>query len=145
MRIANPPSLALLAGLTHIDVDVFQQAARTFVSWLSNHLPQELSSALLEGIYVVPKEITSKLVGRTQNPERMLQEARKGGLELLVISCGKDMFLDPEGYKAVFEDSGWKNYTLQHLEEADHMPWVSRPEEFREAMLGWMKERHHYL
>lgn len=145
MRVAAPRSLGLLADLTQsANADVFKHAAVMFVSWLSDHLSPELSRALLEGVHVVPKTITGKLATRFQNPQKMLREAREGKLELLVIACAKDMLVNLEGYKAVFEESGWKNCSLQQLEEADHMPWVSSAEEFREVVIGWMKERHCY-
>lgn len=145
IRVADPRSLGLLADLAQTaDADTSQRAALTFISWLSDHLSPELSRTLLEGVRVVPNNIIGKLATRVQNPEKMLREVREGRLEFLVIACAKDMLVNLEGYKAVFEEFGWKNWTLRQLEEADHMPWASSAEEFREIVIGWMKERHCY-
>jgi len=145
MRTATPQSLVVLKDMTQTtDVDTFQQAALRLISHLSNNLSPELSHTLFAGVNDVPKDVIGIMATRAQDPEKMLQEARNGKLELLAIACGRDMIINLEGFRAVFEESGWKNYTLRQLDEADHMPWVSRAEEFREAVMGWVRQRHCY-
>lgn len=112
------------------------------MSWLSDYLSPELSCTLLEGVILVPRAVAGKLTTRTQDPEKMLQQARAGELEALVITSEKDKLLNSDGVREVYEESGWKKYVLRHIKDADHMPWLSKADEFREIVLGWMKERH---
>lgn len=130
--LINPPS-----------VDVFQETILAFIHMCSDKLSPEFFRVLLEGVILQPRTIAARLNTRKHNPEKMLQEAREGRLELLVVSGGKDKLLNVEGFKAVFEDLGWKKHTYKHLEEADHIPWVSCPEGFREIVLSWISERRY--
>jgi pimeloyl-ACP methyl ester carboxylesterase len=128
------------ALLTPPSVDAFQEALFKFLHVCSKKLSPDLSRILLEGMVMQPRGVAKWVNKRTQNPEKMLREARAGRLPLLAISGGKDELLIVEGFKKVFEDLEWKGLTYRHLQDADHIPWVSCAEEFRETVLAWLKE-----
>jgi pimeloyl-ACP methyl ester carboxylesterase len=125
--LARPPS-----------VDAFQEAVFGFINMISDKLPPDMARILLESIMLQPRRSAIMMNTRTHNPERMLQEARAGNLKLLAIGGGRDKTLSVEGFKAILEETGWKEYTYRHMEEADHMPWVSKPDEFRDIVIGWV-------
>ncbi|KAF9449217.1 alpha/beta-hydrolase [Macrolepiota fuliginosa MF-IS2] len=131
LTLANPPT-----------IDIFQETVFAFLHTCSDKLSPELFRILLEGVIQQPRAIAARLNSRTHNPEKMLREAREGKLELLVVSAGKDKLLNVEGFKAVFDELGWKKWTYEHLEDADHIPWVSCPEAFREIVIPWVRERY---
>ncbi len=127
--LADPPS-----------VDVFQETVFDFLHLCSKKFPSDLFRILLEGILLQPRSIVMRLASRSQNPEALLQEVREGKLPIFVLTGGKDKLMKSEGLKAVIRELGWQNYTHRHLEEADHVPWVSCPETFRDTVLGWVKD-----
>jgi pimeloyl-ACP methyl ester carboxylesterase len=127
-RLAYPPS-----------VDEFQKTVLDFVRACSEKLSPELFRILLEGVLLQPRSIAARLGTRSQNPDRLLQEARAGNLPILVVTGGRDGLLNPEGLKDFIQGVGWQKFTYSHLENADHMPWVSDPEAFRDTVLGWVK------
>ncbi|KAF5350071.1 hypothetical protein D9756_009079 [Leucocoprinus leucothites] len=128
--LARPPS-----------VDDFQVTVFRFINICSEKLSPNLARILLEGIMLQPRRCAISMNARTHDPTKMLQEAREGRLKLLVIGGGKDKTLNVEGFKALLDETGWKEYTYRHLEEADHMPWVSQPDAFRDIVLGWISRR----
>lgn len=141
-RTAKPEIFKYLSALTNPpSVDAFQEATLNFIHICSDKLSPCLFRVLLEGVILQPRGVAARVNTRKQNPEKMLQEARNGRLKLLAIGGGKDKLLNAEGFKSVFQDLGWKRYTYKHLEEADHIPWVSCAEEFREVVLAWLKEQ----
>ncbi|KAJ3569557.1 hypothetical protein NP233_g4964 [Leucocoprinus birnbaumii] len=128
--LARPPS-----------VDDFQEAVFRFINICSDKLSPNLSRVVLEGIMLQPRRCAISMNTRKHDPERMLEEARGGRLKLLAIGGGKDRTLNVEGFKALLEETRWKGYIYKHLEEADHMPWISQPDAFRDVVLGWILGR----
>lgn len=127
-RLVCPPS-----------VDAFQETVFDFLHACSDKLPPGLFQALLEGILRQPRLVVMRLTSRPQNPEVLLRETREGKLPILILTGGKDRIANVVGLKAVIQELKWQGCTYVHLEEADHIPWVSSPEAFREAILGWLK------
>lgn len=127
-KLASPPS-----------VDVFQETIFDFIRACSDDLSPELFRILVEGVLLQPRSITPRVSTRSQNPEKLLQEARAGNLPTLVVTGGKDRLVNAEGLKAVTQRGEWQKSTYSHLENADHMPWVSLPDIFRDTVLGWVK------
>ncbi|XP_006459465.1 hypothetical protein AGABI2DRAFT_191431 [Agaricus bisporus var. bisporus H97] len=121
-------------------VDAFQEALFQFLHICSDELSPELFRILLEGMIMQPRGAAVLAFKRKQNPEKMLQEARGGRLPLLGISGLKDKGLIAEELKRELENLGWKRMTYRFLQDADHIPWVSCAEEFREIVLTWIKE-----
>ncbi|KAF9444796.1 alpha/beta-hydrolase [Macrolepiota fuliginosa MF-IS2] len=144
-RMAKPEALVILAELTQTgsSIEAFQSTAQRFCSFLSDDLTPDLRRALLEGIMLVSSNVAGKLSTRAHDPEKMLQEGRDGGLEVLVVTGGKDKLVNATGVRETYEESGWKKCIHRHLEEGDHMPWLSRPDEYRDLVLSWIQERHH--
>lgn len=105
-------------------------------------MSQDLYRVLLEGVILQPRAVTGKLITRKQDPVRFLQDARDGKVDVLVVGGGKDELVDAEGLMLIYKELGWKKYTLKRLDKADHMPWISAAETFRDTVLGWVKERH---
>jgi pimeloyl-ACP methyl ester carboxylesterase len=120
--------------------DAFQEGLLNFLHACSEKLSNDLFRVLLEGMIRQPRAAAVWVHKRKQDPEKMLEEARAGKLPLLAIGGGKDKFLNAEGFRATYEDLDWKKMTYRHMEDADHIPWVSCPEEFREAVLTWLEE-----
>lgn len=142
-RISTPESFSVLAGLMQTtDVDAFQQGSLNFISWLSDRLPPDLYRALLEGVILVPRALATKFISRTHNMDAMIKKAQSGQIELLLITGRRDKLVNATAVKAVYEEIGWKNYVYQHLDDGDHMPWLSVPDEFRETVLQWARERN---
>jgi pimeloyl-ACP methyl ester carboxylesterase len=121
-------------------VDAFQENVLGFLHLCSEKLPPKLFRILLEGMIQQPRRAAELVHQRTHNPEKMMQEARSGKLPLLAISGGKDNVVVAGEFKTVVEASGWKELVYRHLEDADHIPWVSCPEEFRGVVLAWLKD-----
>lgn len=139
-RTAKPLVFECGAALTTpSSVDTFQEALFKFLHLCSEELSPDLFRILLEGMILQPRGVAKWVNKRTQNPEKMLHEARAGRLPQLAISGGRDELLIVEGFKKVFEELEWKRLTYRHLPNADHMPWVSCAEEFREIVLAWLK------
>ncbi|KAF9449690.1 alpha/beta-hydrolase [Macrolepiota fuliginosa MF-IS2] len=142
-RMTRPETCSFILDLTQTtNVDAFQSATLRFCSLLSEHLSPDLYRILLEGIMLVPRGVASRLTSRVHDPEKMLKQARDGELELLLVTGGKDKLVDAEGIRGTFDESGWKLYIHKHIEGADHMPWVSTSDEFRDIVLGWIRGRH---
>jgi pimeloyl-ACP methyl ester carboxylesterase len=142
-RTVKPLVFECAAALTSpSSTDVFQEGLLNFLHACSEKLSTDLFRVLLEGMVLQPRAAAVWVHKRKQDPERMLEEARAGKLPLLAIGGGKDKFLNAEGFKATYEDLGWKKMTYRHLEDADHIPWVSCPEEFREVVLAWFEQLH---
>ncbi|XP_006456513.1 hypothetical protein AGABI2DRAFT_188435 [Agaricus bisporus var. bisporus H97] len=120
--------------------DAFQESCSQFIHICSDEISPELFSILMEGMAMQPRGIAARVCVRKQNPENMLEEARGGRLPLLAISGLKDKALYTEKLKGELEALGWKRMTYRYLQDADHIPWVSCAEEFREIVLTWMKE-----
>ncbi|XP_006453747.1 hypothetical protein AGABI2DRAFT_42806, partial [Agaricus bisporus var. bisporus H97] len=120
--------------------DALQESCAYFLRICSEELSPELFRILLEGMLMQSRGIAKRVCSRKQNPEKMLQEARDGRIPLLAISGLKDQALITEKLKGELEDLGWKRMTYRYLQDADHMPWVSCAEEFREIVLAWIKE-----
>lgn len=121
-------------------VDAFQETTLKFLHLCSEKVSPGLFRVLLEGMIQQPRRAAAWIHQRTHNPEKMMQEARSGKLPLLAITGGKDNVVVAEELKTVLEASGWKELVYRHLEDADHIPWVSCPEEFRGVVLGWLKD-----
>ncbi|KAF5350070.1 hypothetical protein D9756_009078 [Leucocoprinus leucothites] len=139
-RVARPATLGILAALSQPpSVDVFQENALNLVHLFSEVISHDLFCTLLEGVIIQPRAVTAQVVSRKQDPTKLLQEGRDGKMEVLVVTGGKDSLVSAPGLRAVYEEMGWKKCTVKHLDEADHMPWVSRGDEFREIILGWIK------
>lgn len=141
-RVAKPETMVLLGTLAQPpSVDAFQETVLKFIRSCSSVMSQDLYRKLLEGVLLQPRSVTAKLITRKQDPEKFLQEAREGKLDALVVRGGKDALVNSEELEAVYQDLGWKKYRLIHLDDGDHLPWVSSSEEFCTAVLGWVKER----
>ncbi|XP_006456516.1 hypothetical protein AGABI2DRAFT_195608 [Agaricus bisporus var. bisporus H97] len=140
-RTARPLVFECAAALTApSSTDVFQEGLLNFLHLCSDKLPTDLFRVLLEGMVLQPRAAAVWVHKRKQDPEKMLEAARAGKLPLLAIGGGKDKFLDEDGFKATYEELGWQRMTYRHLEDADHVPWVSSPEEFRDVVLAWLRE-----
>lgn len=143
-RTASAETLEVLGTLARpASVDVFQETALLFVHLCSNVVSPDLSRRMLEGIILQPRSVTAKLITRRQQVDKYLQDGREGKLNVLVVTGGKDKLIRVEGFRAVYEELGWKNCMLKHVEEGDHMPWVSSGEQFRDAVLGWVHRIKH--
>ncbi|KXN83245.1 hypothetical protein AN958_01650 [Leucoagaricus sp. SymC.cos] len=119
-------------------VDVFQETVFRFISMCSDKLSPDLARILLEGIMLQPRKAAVIMNSRKHDPNKILQEAREGRLKLLAIGGGRDQTLNVNGFKSVLEEVGWKGYRFEYLPGADHMPWVSQPDEFRDVVLQWV-------
>ncbi|KAF9449216.1 alpha/beta-hydrolase [Macrolepiota fuliginosa MF-IS2] len=141
-RVSNSETLAILGALAQpTSVDDFQETTLQFVRRCSNVISPDLCRVLLEGVIVQPRAVTGRLLSRQQNPEKLLQGGRDGKLDVLIVSGGEDRMVGVEGLRAVYEEIGWKKCSFKHLDKADHIPWASSAEAFRDAVLGWVKGR----
>ncbi|KAJ3552663.1 hypothetical protein NP233_g12827 [Leucocoprinus birnbaumii] len=143
LRIGTPRSFQLFADFMQgNDVDAFQRSVLDFITaCTSDPMSPNFFRILLEGVILVPRPVAIKLTSRTQNTDVMFTKARSGELDLLLITGGKDKLTNAAAIKTVYEEIGWKKYTYQHLEDGDHIPWLSEQERFRETVLGWVRER----
>ncbi|KAJ3569560.1 hypothetical protein NP233_g4963 [Leucocoprinus birnbaumii] len=136
-RVAASSTLEILVALSQpSSVDVFQENTLKLIRTLSSVMSPDLFRTLLEGVIIQPRAITARIVSRKQDPTRLVQEGREGKIDTLVITGGRDILINVPGLKAVYEDLGLQKCTMKHLEEADHVPWVSSRDEFRETVLG---------
>jgi pimeloyl-ACP methyl ester carboxylesterase len=139
-HILNPNSLAIFAGLSQsTDSDAFKNSRLQLASWLSDYLTPDMNRTLLDGMALVPKDLAVRLTRRTQDPTKMLRLGREGKLNLAVIVGERDKFFMAGGVKKVFEELDWRNLEFKTIEGADHMAWISRPNEFRDNVLTWIE------
>ncbi|PFH49652.1 hypothetical protein AMATHDRAFT_62782 [Amanita thiersii Skay4041] len=119
------------------DVPLFQEMAELFVMMCSDKLPYNLRLACLGGVMVQPRMVVRRLVSRVQDESGLLKAGKEMKLPMLMVWGGEDKLSSCAGFKEVLE--GWQEYTEVGLLEADHVPWLSCPEEFRNVILDWVE------
>ncbi|PFH46681.1 hypothetical protein AMATHDRAFT_43441 [Amanita thiersii Skay4041] len=138
-QIASPQSLGCLPPLLQTtDVDAYQEAARRFVEMCSDNLSFAVHQAWLGNLMIQPRLVTQRLMSRTQDESGFLRAGRESDLPLLVIVARKDKIIQADEVLRALK--GWRNRKEVVMQEADHTPWVNCEEEFREAVLSWIKE-----
>ncbi|KAJ7773619.1 Alpha/Beta hydrolase protein [Mycena maculata] len=136
-KVGSPACLVNLPPLTQTtNVDDYQAAAIAFVELGHASLPYTFYLACLGSSMIQHREITVRLLSRTQDPTGLLAAGRDAGLPMLAIHGAKDrIIVRDETLKAV---EGWKNLTVVDIDDAEHFIWISQPERFREEVLKWV-------
>ncbi|KAJ7590463.1 Alpha/Beta hydrolase protein [Mycena floridula] len=140
--VSTPLTLTIMGGMlgpTEPSIAEFQKATALFVDSCSDKLPYALREACLGMAMGQPRQVLAKLLTRAQDATNMLRQGKEGPLPLLVIRCKLDKVISSDGLRKFYGESGWKNIRMVELEEADHVPWVSQPDGFRDAILDWVR------
>ncbi|EMD35722.1 hypothetical protein CERSUDRAFT_124390 [Gelatoporia subvermispora B] len=147
-HIATPFALGVIPPFTSTgDTPLFQSTALAFVRGLtapSFALPHATYRALLGDVMLQPRMCCARLLGRPQDPKGFF-EAGKAGLPMLIVDGPEDVIVyggrmvdavnsrdHLDGYE------GWENLEVVKIAGAGHMPFVEKPDEFREAILGFV-------
>jgi pimeloyl-ACP methyl ester carboxylesterase len=136
MKVGTPTCLATLPGVTQTtNVDDYQTATIAFAQLCHSSLPYNYYLACLGNSVVQPREVTGRLLGRTQDETGLLKAGRESGLPMLVINGTKDkIIVRAEVLNAV---EGWKNLSVVDI-DAEHFMWIDQPEIFRREVLDWV-------
>ncbi|KAJ7641579.1 Alpha/Beta hydrolase protein [Roridomyces roridus] len=136
-KVGTPACLALLPPLMQTtDVDAYREAAVAFVDLADGSLPYSFYLACLGASVIQKRAATVRLLSRTQDATGLIAAGRDAGLPMLIIHGLKDrIIVRGETLRAV---EGWKNLTTVEIEDAEHFMWISQPDKFREAVLGWI-------
>ncbi|KAJ6632466.1 Alpha/Beta hydrolase protein [Mycena sp. CBHHK59/15] len=136
-KVGSPACLACLPPLTQTaDVDAYQAAAIAFVELVHTALPYTLYLACLGNSMVQRREVTVRLLSRTQDPAGLLAAGRDAGLPLLVVHAAKDRIIVREETLSAVE--GWKNMKAVVIDDAEHFIWLDQPKAFRKQVLEWI-------
>jgi pimeloyl-ACP methyl ester carboxylesterase len=118
------------------NVDEYQAAAIKFVELAHPSLPYTFYLACLGNSMVQRREVTVRLLSRTQSTDGLLTAGRESDLPLFVVHGSKDkIIVRNETLNAV---QGWKNMKMVVIDDAEHFIWISQPEIFRREVLGWI-------
>lgn len=136
---ATPAALSTISALTQTtDVEMFQNGTSLFLESLSSKpLPFALAQQCLGNVMVQPRSVTMQMLSRTQDETRLMEVGRAGTLPLLLIHGSEDGLVKGRELPKLLE--GWKNMTVVELPGADHMPWLSDAERFRDSVLSWVE------
>ncbi|KAJ7280168.1 Alpha/Beta hydrolase protein [Mycena rebaudengoi] len=136
-KVGTPECLACLPALMQTtNVDEYQAAAIKFVELAHPSLPYTFYLACLGNSMVQRREVTVRLLSRTQSTDGLLTAGRESDLPLFVVHGSKDkIIIRNETLNAV---QGWKNMKMVVINDAEHFIWISQPEIFRREVLGWI-------
>ncbi|KAL0948311.1 hypothetical protein HGRIS_010903 [Hohenbuehelia grisea] len=138
-EVTTSSILALVPSLLQTtDVEAFQKVALGFISLCSTTLPFAARQALLGDVMTQPRHIAASVMTRTQDTAGLFKAGRSG-LPLLALNAKLDQVV--HGAKSVEAIAGWKNLQVVELEKADHVAWLTQPNEFRESLLTWIREQ----
>ncbi|KAJ7485105.1 Alpha/Beta hydrolase protein [Mycena galericulata] len=136
-KVGTPACLVLLPALMQTaNVDEYQKAAISFVELGHKSLPYTFYLACLGNSIVQPREITVRLLSRTQDTKGLLAAGRDAGLPMLVVHAANDRIIVREETLNAVE--GWKNLKVVDIDDAEHFVWISQPEKFRQEVLKWV-------
>lgn len=118
------------------DVGEFQDAMLQFVDSLSDVFPYSVRQAVLGTALSQPRYALDRNLQRRQDTTALIKAGRN--LPLLVIFGSSDKVLD--GHASAQYYKGWTRLKVVELDGADHIPWISKREEFRDSVLDWVKQ-----
>ncbi|KAJ7587498.1 hypothetical protein C8J56DRAFT_1081748 [Mycena floridula] len=133
-----PPFLSILGSTKHSVAD-FQKSTSLFVDACSGKLPYAMREAFIGMKMGQDQAVFAKLLTRTQDATNMLRLGREGKIPILVIGCKLDKLVNPDALRKFYGENSWRDLKMIELEEADHVPWVSQPDGFRDAILDWVE------
>ncbi|KAJ7472010.1 Alpha/Beta hydrolase protein [Mycena latifolia] len=135
-KVGTPACLVTLGPLMQTtNVDEYQAAAISFAELTHASLPYAYYLACLGNSMVQRREVTVRLLGRTQDPAGLLKAGRDSGLPMLSIHGAKDRIIVRDEVLNAVE--GWKNLSVVDI-DAEHFIWISQPEKFRREVLDWI-------
>lgn len=136
-KVGSPACLLPLVPLMHAtSVEEYQTAAITFLELTHSDLPYTYYLACLGNSIIRRREVTTRLLGRTQDEAGLLKAGRETDLPLLVIHGTTDrVIIRKEVFNAI---EGWRNMTVVDIDNAEHFLWISQPEKFRREVLTWI-------
>ncbi|KAJ7202021.1 Alpha/Beta hydrolase protein [Mycena pura] len=140
-KVGSAACLATLPGLTQgTDVDAYHANALAFLGLCLPHSTAQASDDFYLGCLgsslVQPRAVTVRLLSRTQDERALLRAGRDGALPLLVVLGARDRVIVRQAVLDAVE--GWKNMDVVDIEDAEHFLWISRPDKFRETVVGWV-------
>jgi len=136
-KVGTPACLVLLPPLMQTaNVDEYQAAAISFVELGHPSIPYTFYLACLGNSMVQRREVTVRLLSRTQDTAGLLKAGREEGLPMLVVHGAKDRIIVREETLNAVE--GWKNLTVVDIDDAEHFVWISQPEKFRQEVVKWV-------
>lgn len=127
-----------LGPLTQMtSVEGYQTAAIAFAKLTHSSLPYNFYLACLGNSMVQPREVTVRLLSRTQDATGLLNAGRDFGLPMLAIYGTKDLIIVREESLKTVE--GWKNLSVVDIDDAEHFIWIgSGADKFRQEVLEWV-------
>ncbi|KAJ7139973.1 Alpha/Beta hydrolase protein [Mycena crocata] len=137
VKVGSPACLMTLGPLMQTtNVDDYQTAAIAFAELAHPSLPYTFYLACLGNSVVQRREVTVRLLGRTQDNTGLLKAGRESGLPLLAIHGNNDKIIVRDEVLNAVE--GWKNLTVVDIEDAEHFLWLSQAEKFRQEIMEWV-------
>ncbi|KAJ7688999.1 alpha beta-hydrolase [Mycena rosella] len=136
-KVGTPACLVNLGPLMQTtNVDEYQAAAIAFAELTHASLPYTYYLACLGNSMIQRREVTVRLLSRTQDPAGLLKAGRYSGLPMLAIHGAKDRIINREEVLNAVE--GWKNLSKVDIDDAEHFIWISQPGKFRQEVLDWV-------